>query len=73
MVFPKSASQDASVEYTQSKMKICDFFHLGAFGCFLTHVKTTNSPVNIQTKYSPSHDPLVFHKKIHDASLIIAT
>ena len=31
-----SAYQDASVEYDQLKIKICDFFHLGAFGCFLT-------------------------------------
>jgi hypothetical protein len=31
-----SASQDASVEYDQLNIKICDFFPLGAFGCFLT-------------------------------------
>ena len=31
-----SASQDASVEYNQLNIKICDFFPLGAFGCFLT-------------------------------------
>ena len=31
-----SASQDASVEYNHLNIKICDFFQLGAFGCFLT-------------------------------------
>ena len=39
MGFPMSASQDASVEYNQLKIKICDFFHLDAFGCFLTVVR----------------------------------
>jgi hypothetical protein len=34
-----SASQDASVEYNQLNIKICDFFPLGAFGCFLTSVR----------------------------------
>ena len=31
-----SAYQDASVKYNQFNFKICDFFSLGAFGCFLT-------------------------------------
>jgi hypothetical protein len=31
-----SASQHASVEYKQLNIKICDFFPLDAFGCFLT-------------------------------------
>jgi hypothetical protein len=31
-----SAYQDASLEYNQLNIKICDFFPLGAFGCFLT-------------------------------------
>ena len=34
-----SASQDASVEYKRLNIKICDFFPLGAFGCFLTIFK----------------------------------
>ena len=38
MFFPKSLSQDASEEYTQLNIKICDFSHLGTFGCSLTGV-----------------------------------
>ena len=37
--FPMSASQDTSVEYNQLNIKICDFFPLGAFGCFLTNIQ----------------------------------
>jgi hypothetical protein len=38
MFFHKSAYQDASVEYNQLNIKICDFFPLGVFGCFLTYL-----------------------------------
>jgi hypothetical protein len=37
-----SAYQDASVEYNQLNIKICDFFPLGAFGCFLTDIQLEN-------------------------------
>ena len=37
-----SASQDVSEEYNQLNIKICYFFPLGAFGCFLT---TAASPI----------------------------
>ena len=37
MVSPISAFQDASVEHNQLYIKICDFFHVGAFPCFLTY------------------------------------
>ena len=41
MFFPMSAYQDASLEYNQLNIKICDFFPLGAFGCFLTPLNIT--------------------------------
>jgi hypothetical protein len=39
MFFPMSAYQDASLEYNQLNIQSCDFFPLGAFGCFLTNMK----------------------------------
>ena len=41
-----SASPDASVEYHQLNIKICDFFPLGAFGCFLTALKSKKTLTN---------------------------
>ena len=47
MFFPMSAYQDASLEYNQLNIKICDFFPLGAFGCFLTNVIVKGNTNNI--------------------------
>ena len=52
--FPMSASQDASVEYNQLNIKICDFFPLGAFGCFLT-----NPMLSVSVYFSLLPNPVI--------------
>jgi hypothetical protein len=42
-----SAYQDASLEYNQLNIKICDFFPLGAFGCFLTLANDQNTHIDM--------------------------
>jgi hypothetical protein len=58
MFFSMSAYQDASLEFNQLNIKICDFFPLGAFGCFLTNV--VQDPYN-KTFFSPK----IFFPTIH--------
>ena len=51
-----SAPQDASVEYNQLNIKICDFFPLGAFVCFLTWVRRTSlSRIRLDKHFRRQH------------------